>query len=73
MSHCGGCNMTPDLFKNFAQTLKIQTPKIQTPKIQLTQNTSLKPKQALESKSIQVLTGESQFTNNGKFLKFTRK
>ena len=69
MSHCGGCNMTPDLFKNFAQTLKIQS----TQSTQPTQNASFKPKQTLESKSIQVLTGESQFTNNGKFLKFTRK
>lgn len=57
MSHCGGCNMTPDLFKNFVQTLKIQTP----------------PTQIIQKKSIQILTGESQFTNNGKFLKFIRK
>lgn len=70
MSHCGGCNITPDLFKKFTQTLKIQPTQI------IQKNASFKPNQALDwegSKPKQILTGESQFTNNGKFLKFIRK
>ena len=42
MSHCGGCNITPDLFKKFTQTLKIQPTQI------IQKNARFKQNQALD-------------------------
>jgi hypothetical protein len=64
MSHCGGCNMTPVLLNNFKLTLQ-QKPKLQNIVHPFdTNNTKLTP---IDSKI------NTQFTNNGKFLKYTRK
>lgn len=68
MSHCGGCNMTPILFNDFKLTLLQQKPKPnlihpfdKAPSIPSNLPVNL-PQQI-----------SSQFTNNGKFLKYTRK
>jgi hypothetical protein len=72
MSHCGGCNMTPVLFNDFKLTLLQQKPKPNLihpfDKVSLTQNV------LADKVSLTPITPiNSQLTNNGKFLKFTRK
>lgn len=68
MSHCGGCNMTPILLNDFKLTLLQQKPKL---------NVHVHPfdkvPQIVQPITPIVQQINSQLTNNGKFLKFTRK
>ena len=69
MSQCGGCNMTPILFNAFK--LSVNNPKLQKlvhpfDKVQSNLEQPIYLPKLVKENSL-------QFTNNGKFLKYTRK
>ena len=76
MSQCGGCNATPILFtqfNNFQAKLKYSLPAPKVP-IQTQNITPVHPFTVNSTKTPLPNTSSmsSQFTNNGKFLKYTR-
>lgn len=72
MSQCGGCNMTLILFNNFKLSLSQQNQKIQKVVHPFDKVNQVQPNFVQQVPKL-VQDNSSQFTNNGKFLKYTRK